>query len=457
MREMDSPWEEMESFPPDDWKYVPRQSRRFTPAAFWLCLIASLSFVFHFFSTVLSPRFYILSVGAAVAAYLVSKPPSVARRPVLPLCVLILGFMAFSFWRSTRLTGAFADVLVLALALFLVLVPVSRPDEYRPAMACIVLWGVFFSVGTLLAFAARPLYNAALSVFPSPFASAVRRAAIVQRIGGFSTNPGFTAGYVTCALLVLASTVRARKSLSLFKLGLFACLLAALLFTGKRGHVLFLALSLGLGYLLPLRGGRKIARFLHLFLLLLVGVVSYVAFADALADIPVVGRFAQTVSGFMEGEDVSSGRSRLWSWAIELARRQPWRGIGWGDYRTTIGGVAGIVSELDVHNIYLQLLCETGIPGLAAFALFFLWFWTTAKNFYRFCLASADPVLASLRPFLHFSFLYQTFFLLYGITGNVLYDQHYQLIYMMACGMAVTCREVCIRRTFELRCMGDPW
>jgi O-antigen ligase len=421
--------------------------------AFWLCLIVSLSFVFHFFSAVLSPRFYVMAVAAAVAGLVVSKPRVPARPLVALLCLLAIGCMAFSFWRSTRLMGAFADVLTLGSALFVVLFPVSRPDDYRPALTVIVLWGVFFSVGMLLAFGARPLFNASLSMFPSAFAAAVRRASFV-RICGFSTNPGFTAGYVVCALIALSSVMGDRKSFSLSKLFLLVFLLVALLFTGKRGHVLFLAVTWGLCYLIPLRGNKKVARYVKLGLCALVGVVLYVAFADALAGIPVVGRFAQTVSGFLEGEDVSNGRSRLWSWALELVRRQPWLGIGWGDFRTTIGGVAGIVSELDVHNIYLQLLCETGVVGLAVFALFFAYFWNSAKNLSRLCVASSDPVLASLRPLVRFSLAYQTFFLLYGITGNVLFDQHYQIVYAVACAIAVTCQSVCRRRIAALRWMG---
>ncbi len=452
MQQRTSPFEAPPSHASSPWRTI-HHAGPVSHAIFWLCLIVSLSFVFHFFSSVLSPRFYVMAVAAAVAGFVVSKPLLMSRPPVTPLCFLLIGCMAYSFWGSTHLMGAFADVLTLGLALFMVLFPVSNPDDYHPALSVIVLWGIFFSVGMLLAFGARPVFNAVLSVFPSGFASAVRSASS-KRICGFSTNPGFTAGYITCALIALTSIIRDRKSFSLPKMFLLVFLLVALLFTGKRGHVLFLALSWGLCYLLPLKGNKKIERYWKLFMCALSGIILYFVFADALVDIPVVGRFTQTVSGFLEGEDVSNGRSRLWSWAIELIRREPWLGIGWGDFRTTIGGVSGIVSELDVHNIYLQLLCETGVIGFTIFALFFAYFWTSTKTFYRLCMASADPILSSLRPILQFSLLYQTFFLLYGITGNVLFDQHYQLIYMLACSMTMTCRNVYLHRTAELRHNG---
>ena len=430
-----------------------RKAWRISRTAFWLCLVASLSFVFHFFSLVFSPSLYGIALAVAVAGYVVTKPLSVSRRPVLPLCLLLVACMAVMFWRSTRLPGALVDILVLVVAMCLVVFPTAKPKDYHPALAVMVVWGVFFAIGILLAFGAKPVFNAVLSFFPRNFSSVVRLAS-TRFVCGFSTNPGFSAGYIACGILALAATVRGRSSLSLVKILLFAFLGISMLFTAKRGHVLFLFMAIVICYLLPMKGRQVVARYWKLFLLGLVGVALFVTFEDSLANIPFVGRAISTVTDYMGGMDVSSSRSKLWTQAIDLFHAHPWIGIGWGDYRTTLLGQKGFFSDFDVHDIYLQLLCETGITGLVLFAVFFVFFWGVTRKLYRLCLAAPDPALRSLVPVLHFSILYQTFFLLYGITGNVIYDQHYQIMYMLACGMTATCREICIRRTAELRRHG---
>lgn len=421
-----------------------------------LVAIASLSFVFHFFSTVFASSVYVLALGVAMAGYVVSKPLAFPRfsacRVFLPLALL---FMGYSFWRSSRQISAFADVVTLFLSATLVCIPARRPGDYHAALKGVVVWGFFFAAGVLLSNFARPFFLASLSMFPPAFATVLRRVSAAVACG-YSTNPGFSAGYITCAIIALVATMRGRFAFSLVKLFLFVFFVLALLFTGKRGHVLFLSLSLALCYLLPLRGKKKLARCWNLFLVILVATATYFLLEDVLASIPFVGQAVRSVSGFLNGEDVSSGRTNLWSWAIELYHHNPWLGIGWGDYRTTVVGNATLRDELDVHNIFLQLLCENGIVGLSLFSLVFVSFWRLTKKLYRFCRNSADPVFSSMVPVLYFSLAYQLFFLLYGITGNTLYDQHYQIMYFMSCGMAVTCRGACLGRAAFLRGRGVP-
>jgi|GEM_PF-955827 len=68
----------------------------------------------------------------------------------------------------------------------------------------------------------------------------------------------------------------------------------------------------------------------------------------------------------------STSRLALWGTAGAMFLHHPVLGVGYGNYRSLyndyLPGVAP--NELDTHNLYLQLLAETGIIGFAAF--FFL-------------------------------------------------------------------------------------
>ena len=75
-----------------------------------------------------------------------------------------------------------------------------------------------------------------------------------------------------------------------------------------------------------------------------------------------------------------------------------------------------------VHNIYLQLYVETGLIGTTIFILFF--FNAYVKNIVLIKEIRREKVFLSENAEKHLiiSLIYQTFFLLYGITGTCLYE-----------------------------------
>ena len=142
-------------------------------------------------------------------------------------------------------------------------------------------------------------------------------------------------------------------------------------------------------------------------------------------------------------QDVSTSRFELYAWAWKLFREHPLFGIGWGMYRTTVVGNVTFRAVLDTHNIYLQLLAETGLIGFLVFVTLFLYMWIKTKNAYLECLQKYPQSIWKMA--ISFSLLYQTFFLLYGLTGNTLYDQHNQILYMISCSILASYRFITIR------------
>ncbi len=79
-------------------------------------------------------------------------------------------------------------------------------------------------------------------------------------------------------------------------------------------------------------------------------------------------------------------RLLLWSTAWGYFVHSPMTGVGWGNFVGLYGPDLSSVSDLvpagvfEVHNIYLQLLAETGLIGFLAFFYLFLQSWRLARS-----------------------------------------------------------------------------
>lgn len=137
----------------------------------------------------------------------------------------------------------------------------------------------------------------------------------------------------------------------------------ALLLTQSRGGIVALAsiLVLAVWFLVP----RLITR---------VQIVAAGAFACMLLveSLSVLARFHRV---FNNSEAAS--RIFIWAAAVALFAAHPVLGVGYGNYRFMYADYAfvsgAIEGRADAHNIYLQLLAETGVVGFASFFVL-LWF-----------------------------------------------------------------------------------
>ena len=103
---------------------------------------------------------------------------------------------------------------------------------------------------------------------------------------------------------------------------------------------------------------------------LLAGVIAGVAIFGAVALIGGLGR------GHGHRADSSSGRNDLWRVAVQMSADHPLAGVGPGGFAVESAGYSRDVGPIDhvemlvekpqnTHNIWLQLLVETGVVGVA--------------------------------------------------------------------------------------------
>lgn len=113
---------------------------------------------------------------------------------------------------------------------------------------------------------------------------------------------------------------------------------------------------------------------------LLIGVTAGMAPAQALLD-RLAGFGDEFTLGDVRGVDINDEnyavleRLAHWQAATGMARDDLWTGVGFGNYEAAYDGYA-LINFTDAlghaHNYYLNLLAEVGIPGLLAYAIFWM-------------------------------------------------------------------------------------
>ena len=143
----------------------------------------------------------------------------------------------------------------------------------------------------------------------------------------------------------------------------------------------------------------------------------------------VIDRFA-VANGNLN--DLSSGRIEyFWVYAIDMFLDSPIFGKGWRAFK--YNGI-GTLNANDAHNIYLQLLAEVGLVGFVLVLFFMIRALITTYKAIReneVCLFLSDKSIYILKM----SFAYQIFFILYGFTGNPLYDPQCYYPYILCCSI----------------------
>lgn len=194
--------------------------------------------------------------------------------------------------------------------------------------------------------------------------------------------------------------------------------LYTILIVGRRGELLGAAACLAI--LALALCNRKQRRYLIVggMIAAAVGFGAVVVLMPWLKQIPALHRYVWTVEWMLKGYDITSGRTELYALAWDAFLNNPLFGLGWDMFYSVIPesfqSLHGQNIVEDVHNIYLQFLCETGIVGTPFLvAPMFYLYWLVCRQFTRLKGCSAE--LQSARMFCTVSFMLQSFLLVMGL------------------------------------------
>lgn len=226
------------------------------------------------------------------------------------------------------------------------------------------------------------------------------------------------------------------------------CYLFSLLCVVISTKRMFMLLSV-LGLLIPFlltSNYAKIRKFFKIISIIIVGGVLAYQFVPQVQN--AFGRFA--LSFLTDDETISSsGRNILWKMAIEIFNSHKIVGVGFSNF-IDYSGVhysnpwAGVYHT---HGIYYGLLAETGIVGFTLFVTLFIVVLFSSLILLRNARRLGQSKFEYLM--LH-SIAMQMWFIIYGFTGNGIYDANEFFLYTFAAVIMLSTKTAIIRGDLEV-------
>ncbi|NUL59904.1 O-antigen ligase family protein [Brevibacterium luteolum] len=242
---------------------------------------------------------------------------------------------------------------VLLTVLVLVLLSAVSDAWVVPFLRVLVLYGMVHVVATIVFYLIPPLYSMTLgdrfNTGPSP----------VGYVSGLAANYTHNAMYCALAFLVLASWAMSEKRLSRRNVALVLAVVAlfAVFLTTKRAHLAFAVLAIVVVFTSSQVRGRYFKVAVALF-------TGYLVLRIAAGFVPGIASSLERIEGTFATDDVqqlTSGRTLLWDYAIDGWRDKPVFGHGWASYHFVWPG--GRLESIHSHNAILNAMYETGIVG----------------------------------------------------------------------------------------------
>ena len=336
---------------------------------------------------------------------------------LLPFAVIVFGLYRTGDLRSLLYYG------------IVVLIPFAmkpRLKECKGICIAFVVIGIILFIGCLINYLFPSAYRLAIL----PLFTASEQSGLDWQAGFGTFFPGFTSqvGYTSYFLSTAFGALFCFRK-SIYKrwfVPIAIMLIFGMFLTGKRGPSIFLLISIMILYFYESRKRERFVRVLQVALIIIAA--YFVLFMLArFTDNPGINRVFESVQEFVFTRNIEdTGRDQLRNQALAYFSDNMLFGIGWTNFKNLF-----MLRNTHVHNIYIQLLCETGIVGFSIFVIFF------AKSI----VATLKKIKAASRETYEYSWLMlslfmQIYFLLYGMSGNPLYDIEETILYFFGVGIS---------------------
>lgn len=319
---------------------------------------------------------------------------------------------------------------VMTLGVFALAIALRRINHWEGlTLKIIVFVSLFFAIASIV-FGLMPSFysNYVIPLFSDYNQSNLLHLQASGILCGLTNSNSFNAIIMVNGLCVTSAYLITTKPITRHKWAdrvIWLVFLIVLLMTGKRGPLVFCIAGVFVAYFVY-NSNKPASRLIKIS-----GIIILILIAWALGS-SMFPQLFPTIGRILDTDSIDIVRLALYNQAFNAFKSNPLMGIGWDAFRykyLTFG------NALNVHNIYIQLLCECGVIGTIPFVLYFLYnLVNSVKKLRKVSLTGNHEAQVQIN--LTFSVLYQVFFLLYGLTGNPLYDAPTLLVYVLACTVA---------------------
>lgn len=233
---------------------------------------------------------------------------------------------------------------------------------------------------------------------------------------GLTNHYSRNAFYIVSGLIFLTPVILSKNYSKKYYI-LYAYLLLTLLLIGKRGHALFFIISFYIMIIFNEKSSKK--RIKNIFKWTLILLTSFIL---TLIFIPQTNTLLQRLA--QSSGDITTGRTDLYEIAVEMFKKEPIIGNGYGSFARMMN-----FKFAGVHNDYLQILSEGGIVGLILMLGFNLSCYIYSIKAIK--ITNYENIYAKM------SFMFQTFILIYSFTGLPRYDYEVMTLYFIMCAWGV--------------------
>lgn len=368
----------------------------------------------------------------------------ITRVDIMWSMFLILFIMNITFNNLISRSTLF-DILVYSIAVLFLILGKVRVEYYKYPFKFIKYVGIIYAFSAILQYLFTDIYiSYVLPIFASNEQETVLQLLRSDAYTGFANQTAHLAGYVLSSIgIIIFLNWKTKLSTRVVSLIFLAILFIGLFLSAKRAHLIFTIVALLLTFIFSLNNKRFVENVVKLIITLMTVIFFVIILYNSInfKDDSVIVSFANelesTIQGLIEGEDVSNGRSVLFAHAWEQFKNNPIIGIGWKEFMNNSLGLIRNDMGSHPHNIYLQILSEFGLVGFIFFFTPVMYLYYKTFQTIRF-LTTHKKLLIQWRAGVQFSFFIQTFFLLYGLTGNPITDYNFLLLYFFACSISLS-------------------
>lgn len=325
-----------------------------------------------------------------------------AKYAVLLMIILLPFFYNNAYIHDGHYKPILDYVLTIPFAILASTLQINKKHVLDYVLKCYFIFAAVTSFFTIMSLVLPDLYlNIAKTLFAPEYYTMMSDGVKMQSLFGLTSHYSSNAFYVAFGVIyLLFFKNQIDKRIRIAFLGIF---FICLLLIGKRGHLLFLVISLGLGYAIIKRISiMTIVKSLAVITAILLTTIVIINV------VPQANRtFNRMLAENAENGDLTSGRFNMYEDINELYKENGSMPIGWAQYAHSTN-----YYHPALHNDYLQLYYEVGVIGSVL---------VLAPNIY-FIVLSYRRLRTDNSPQSKLVFIFNIFFNLYALTGTPRYD-----------------------------------